>query len=180
MKTAGLDTEGSGGVAADAGSTVFTAVIDGVTVVSRFAGGGGPGPVNHGGGAPGDSGAPGAAAMALLAQLADPSVAWGGSSGNAIPYAARAYRVWTAPAAADAGTGGAPIAWPLSTGPTDFGSPAAADLGVTGLRSGIVIGKDATTLAGSLASAAPGTLVTAGGKTWQVWVRVVFPDELGS
>jgi hypothetical protein len=179
MRAAGLDKEGAGGIAADAGSTVFTAVIDGVTVVSRF-GGGGPGPVNHGG-APGDSGAPGAAATALLAQLTDPTVAWGGSAGTPIPYAATAYRVWTAPSApVDTGNGGPAVAWPLATGPADFGSPAAADLGVAGLRSGIVTGADAVALAAGLAGASPATPITSGGTTYRVWIRALFPDELGS
>ena len=79
-----------GGVAADTGSTVFTAVIDGETIVSRFAAGpggaGGPGRAQAGPGVPGGSGSPdasgapatpGAAAFALLARLTDPGETWG-------------------------------------------------------------------------------------------------------
>ena len=182
MKAAGLDKEASGGVVADAGSTVFTAEINGAAVVSRFAAGGGPGPVNHGGGGTGgDSGGPGAAAFALLAQLMDPTVTWGAASAPVATFAPTAYRVYTAPGApADSGTGGSPVAWPLATGLADFGAAAAANFGVDGLRTGIVSGADATTLVTALKGASPTTAITSGGKSYTIWVRPVLPDELGS
>jgi hypothetical protein len=182
MKAAGLDKAVSGGVVADAGSTVFTALIDGAPVISRFAAGGGPGPVNHGGGGTGgDSGAPGAAAFALLTQLTDPTVTWGAASAPATTFKPTAYRVYTAPGApADAANGGSPIGWPMGTSLADFGAAAAANLGVDGLRSGIVSGADAATLATALAAARPSTAITSGGKSWTIWVRALLPDELGS
>ena len=181
MKAAGLDKASTGGVAADAGTTVYTATIDGATVVSRFAAGGGPGPVNHGGGTGGDSGGPGAAALALLTQLQDPTVTWGGASAPATAFAPTAYRIYTAPGApADAANGGAPVAWPLATALADFGAPAAASFGVAGLRTGIVSGADAATLATALAAASPSTAITSGGSSFTIWVRPLLPDELGS
>ncbi|MEO5964648.1 MAG: hypothetical protein ABIR11_04225, partial [Candidatus Limnocylindrales bacterium] len=129
LKAAGLDHEQSGGgVAVDTGTTVFTAGIDGDLLVSRFVPTGGPGRP----GQPAASGAPGAAAFDLLARLADPTVAWGGSAGSVVPYVPVGYRVWAAPLADGGGsTGGggsagpAPV-WPLVTPLGAFGSPAAA------------------------------------------------------
>ena len=77
IRAAGLDTERSGGMAADTGSTVFTAVIDGETIVSRFAAGGPGGPGGPGVGArcarrAGAPAPPGADAFALLARLTGP------------------------------------------------------------------------------------------------------------
>ena len=191
MRAAGLDVEGagggSGGIVADAGTIVFTAVIDGVEVVNRVSGGG-PGPIGGVGGpgrpgASGDgntaSGSPGPAAVALLGRLRDSSQAWGAAtaptSTRLVPVA---YRTWIAPL--PGGTAGAAsVAWPLTGDPSEFGTPAAADLGIAGLRTGIVAGADVAALDRALATAAPGTVLTAGDTVWQVWIRPLLPDEGG-
>ena len=187
VRAAGLDTEGSGGVAADTGSTVFTAVIDGQTIVSRFAAGGPGGPGAPGGPGvpggpsgstpPGDSAAPGAAAFALLTRLTDPAETWGAATAaTAVSFTPDAYLVYVAPAGAGAAVDAA--AWPLAIAPDAFGAPAVADRGVTGLRSGLVTGAAARTLAAGLANVPAGGPVGSGGAAWSIWVRPVFPDEL--
>ncbi len=178
IRAAGLDREGGGGGGvADTGSAVFTVVIDGNTIVSRFANGGAPG-LPGGPGAPGGDGA-GAAAFDLLAQLTDPTATWGSASAPAVPYAPAGYRIYDAPGAPRAEPGGPSIPWPLAAGPADFGVPAVPDLGVPGLRSGIVTGDAAAALAPLLASASATTAFVASGQPYSLWVRPLFPDELG-
>lgn len=188
IRAAGLDHEQSGGgVAADTGSTVFTAVVDGSIVVSRFvrAGGGPGGP--GGPGMPGGPGGPGAsgsaddgasAAFALLAQLTDPTVTWGAAAAPETDYAPVGYRVFEAPAGA-VDPAAATIAWPLGTGLAGFGAPAVPDMGTAGLRTGVVTGADAALLAPVLATATPDTVFTSGGTAYRLWVRPLFPDALG-
>ncbi len=124
MRAAGLDTEKVGGVAADTGSTVFTAVIDGETMLSRFAAPG-PGQPHQPGGTsdPGASSAPeapGARAFALLSRLVDPAETWGAAPAPvAEPFVPDGYVVYVAPAGA-AAPGVA--SWPLKAGPDAFGS----------------------------------------------------------
>jgi hypothetical protein len=188
MKAAGLDTDGAGGgVAADTGTTVFTATFGGTTVVNRVSGGGmggpgGPGGPGHPGasGSPGASGAPGAAAMALLARLTDPAEAWGAATAPAArPYTPVGYRLWLAPGDAVA-PGVDSIPWPLAGDPAAFGSPVAADFGITGLRSGIVTGPDAVALAKAVAKAPVSSVMVSGSKAlFGSWIRPLFPDELG-
>jgi hypothetical protein len=183
IRAAGLDHEGEGGgIVADTGSAVFTVVIDGTTIVSRFGrGGGGPG-IPGGVGGPGESGgdAPGAAAFDLLARLTDPSVAWGGTVAPLAAYAPVGYRVFDAPGApADAAAGGTSVPWPLPTGLAEFGTPAVPDLGVNGLRSGILTGDAAATLAPVLDAATTATAFVSGDQPFTLWVRPLFPDELG-
>lgn len=203
IRAAGLDHEGSGvGVVADVGATVFTVVIDGREIVSRFArAGGGPGrpggggePGGPGGGGPGEPGAPGAsgapgpsgadgagaAAFTLLAQLLDPAVTWGTGAAPDTGYVPVGYQVFAAPdtQAAD-GSAGVPVPWPLKAGLATFGTPVAADLGVAGLRTGVVIGDDAATLGTGLAEVTAGSRFSSGGQAYLLWVRPVFPDELG-
>jgi hypothetical protein len=186
IAAAGLDQEeaGGGGIAADTGTTVFTTVANGDTIVNRFvAGPGGPG--RPGGGSdgspvPGASSDPAAAAFALLDRLTDPTESWGATGATASPYHAAAYRVFVAPAAADTDLASAPPAWPLATPLASFGTPAAATLGVDGLRSGIVTGADATAVANLAHSLAAGATVESGGQTWTLWIRPLFPDELAS
>ena len=184
IRAAGLDREGGGGgIVADTGSMVFTVVIDGNTIVSRFANGGAPGlPGGAGGpGAPGGDSS-GAAAFDLLAQLTDPTKTWGSAAAPAVPYAPAGYRIYEAPGAPRAEPGGPSVPWPLPTGPADFGVPAVPDLGVPGLRSGIVIGDAAAALAPLLASASASatTVFVSSGQSFSLWVRPLFPDELGS
>ena len=185
IRAAGLDHERSGGgVAADTGSTVFTAVVDGSIAVSRFVrAGGGPG----GPGMPGGAGAPGAsggaddgasAAFALLAQLTDPTVTWGAAAAPETGYTPVGYRVFEAPAGA-VDPAATTVAWPLDTDLAGFGAPAVPDLGATGLRSGVVAGADAAALAPVLATATPDTAFTSGGRAYRRWVRPPFPDALG-
>jgi len=180
-RAAGLDTEKVGGVAADTGSTVFTAVIGGEMVLSRFAASGPGRPGQPGGSSdPGASSAPeasGAAAFALLSRLVDPAETWGAAPAPvAEPFVPDGYVVYVAPAGA-AAPGAAP--WPLRTGPDAFGTPAVPDLGAAGLRSGVVTGADARTLAAGLTGVASGGVVESGGTAWSVWVRPLFPGEIG-
>lgn len=175
-------TAGGGGVMADTGAVVVTLEVDGSEVVTRIVGAGGP-PIGAPGlspdpGAPGPTPNPGAAAADLIAQLTDPALAWGGATAGTAPLRPSAYRVWVAPAdaAVDATSG---IAWPIAGDPPTFGSPAAADFGVTGLRSGVVGGGEATSLESSLKAVAAGTPLIAGGKAWQVWVSPVLPAATG-
>ncbi len=182
IRTAGLDREGSGGgVVADTGSAVFTVVIDGNTIVSRFANSGGPGlPGGAGGpGAPGSDG-PGAAAFDLLGRLTDPTVSWGSAPASPVPYVPAGYRIYDAPVESATEDGGTPIPWPLPTDLASFGTPAVPDLGVPGLRSGIATGDAAATLTPVLASASVTTAFISSGQAYSLWVRPLFPDELAS
>ena len=117
-----------------------------------------------------------AAAFDMLASLTDPTVAWGGSAPSAVPYAPAGYRLYVAPASADAT--GARVAWPLATPLAAFGRPAVPDFGVSGLRTGVVLGADAATLGKAIGTATADTLLTSDG-AWSVWARPLFPDELG-
>ena len=181
IRAAGLDHEGSGGgVVADTGSAVFTVVINGNTIVSRFANVGAPGLPGAGGpGVPG-SDAPGAAAFDLLERLTDPTVTWGSTPASPVPYAPAGYRIYDAPVAPATEAGGPPVTWPLPADLAAFGTPAVPDLGVPGLRSGIVTGDAAATLAPVLASASATTAFISSGQAYSLWVRPLFPDELAS
>lgn len=192
ITAAGLDQEeaGGGGIAADTGTTVFTTLREGNEVVNRFiAGPSGPGrpggPGAPGGGTdgspvPGASTDPASAAFALLARLTDTTETWGSTDATPSPYRPSAYRVFAAPAPDDAGSSsGQPApAWPLATPLASFGTPAAATLGVDGLRTGIVTGADAATLSALVGALPAGATVDSGGHAWTLWVRPLFPDEL--
>lgn len=188
IRAAGLDQEHPPvGVVADAGATVFTVDLGGVETVNRFAAGGGPGGPGVPGlpGGAGGSNAPSgdpttAAAFALLARLTDPTSAWGSSSAAPAGYQPAAYRVYAAPAVAapDAGSPASAPAWPLATPLDAFGVPAVSGLGVDGLRSGIVRGADAASLASALGPLAAGTQVASAGRLWQLWVRPLVPGEV--
>ncbi len=196
IRDAGLDREGpGGGIAADTGSTVFTVELGGDTIVNRFAAGGGPGgpglpggPEGAGGtggaaggsaGASGDAG-PAAAAFALLSRLTDPTETWGGGAAPATPYRPAGFRVYVAPAGppADAASGAPAVARPLEVDLAGFGVPAVPDLGTPGLRSGIVLGDDAARLAVIADTLPAGTPFTWAGRSWQVWIRPLLPNEL--
>jgi len=180
-QTAGLvDGTGGGGVAADTGSTVFTLEVNGSEVVTRVAGGGPVGgPGIHPGASGGPSAAPGAAAIDFLAKLTDPTTSWGGAAAAATTYTPTDYRVWVAPEAAG-GTGGAAAAWPLTTDPNVFGSPAATNFGVDGLRSGVVTGTDAGGFAQALVSVPTGSDLSFAGHAYRVWVEPLLPVAVGS
>ena len=173
-KAAGLvDGTGGGGVMADAGVTIFTLEVNGTEVVTKVAAGGPGGP-----GGPGASGRPGAAAVEFLTRLTDPATAWGGASAPATTYAPTEYRVWVAPDASLA-SGATNAPWPLTADPKSFGTPAAANLGVDGLRSGVVSGADAITLATALAKVPSGSGLTAKGAVYRVWVEPLLPVAVG-
>ena len=178
-KAAGLvDGSGGGGVMADTGSTVFTLEVDGSEVITKVAAGGmGGGPGIHPGASGDASAAPGAAALDFLAKLTDPATGWGGASAAPTTYAPTEYRVWVAPDAA--GTGGATAPWPLAADPASFGAPAAANLGVDGLRSGVVSGPDAVTLASALEKVLGGTDLRAKGTPYRVWIEPLLPVAVG-
>jgi hypothetical protein len=172
IRTAGLDKqEPSGGPVADAGTSVFTVMIDGQKVVNRF-GNSLPG---QPGGNPGASGDPAAAAYGLLGRLTDITETWGSDAAAAAPYTPLGYRVYVAPAT---DTGTPTVAWPLATALADFGAAVQGEYGVDGLRAGVVVGPDATTLAAALATAQAGTELTSGGHNFQVWIRALLPDEI--
>jgi len=168
IRDAGLDHEGDdGGIVADAGVTVFTVEIDGQEIVNRI-GANGPGQ-------PGQPGGGNNPAIDLLNRLTDPTETWGATDVEASTYEPVAYRVYAAPAEA---SDGETVDWPLSTPLTDFGTPATPDFGVSGLRSGIVTGDDASTMAGALSLKSSQDAVMSDGHAYQLWVRPLLPDEL--
>ncbi len=177
ITAAGLDKPqtGGGGVVADAGSTVFAVMTDGVTTTSRFAGSaGGPGRP-----ASGDPEA--TAANDLLARLTDPGETWGVASPVSSTFTPTAIRIFAAPGGpvADPQASQSPLAWPLPTALAAFGSPAVPDRGISGLRSGVVFGADLPTLVAFLQKANVLTPVSSGGTIWTIWVRPLLPDEAG-
>lgn len=178
LAKAGLDKPGGGdpGVAADTGTTVFTVVVDGQTVTTRFAGmGGGPG--KPGGGNPAS-----VAAADLLARLTDPTETWGAASAPEAIYSPTGFRIFVAPGgpAADPVASQSPMTWPLATALGAFGTLAVPDRGVPGLRTGVVSGSDAVALAPFLERASRLTPITSGGQTYSLYVRPLLPDETGS
>ncbi len=176
IQTAGLDRPGGGdtGVAADTGTTVFTVVIDGETITTRFAGmGGGPG-------RPGAGDPASAAALDLLTRLTDPADRWGSASAPETAYVPTAFRIFVVPGdpAADPSASQSPVTWPLATALGVFGTPAVPDRGIAGLRTGVVGGPDAATLATFLAHATTLTPITSGGQAFTLYVRPLQPDEV--
>ena len=157
------------------GTTVITAVIDGVTTTARFPGlGGVPGRPNAGGG-----NLVAAAAKALLDRLNDPSDAWGGTAAAQTVYKPAGYRIFVAPGgpASDPQASQSPMTWPLATPRADLGTPAVPDRGIAGLRSGVVLGNDAKTLGPFLAKANALTPIVSAGKPYAIIVRPLLPDE---
>ena len=166
IRDAGLNQNGDdGGAPGDTGVTIYTVQIDGDQFVNRV--------VASGPGRPGGGDDP---ATALLNRLLDPSQMWGATGVITASYQPIAYRIYVAPTAE---AGADSMAWPLATAPVDFGSPATPDFGVTGLRSGIVVGDDAQAFASAVATASSQETLTSGGDAYQVWVRPLLPDELG-
>jgi hypothetical protein len=165
---AGLDANGGDtGAPGDTGVTIFTVVIDGETYVNRIAASGPGVPGHPGGNNP---------AFDLLNRLLDPAETWGAANVTTTTYEPVAYRIYVAPMDA---AGAQTMDWPLATAPADFGSPQTPDFGVTGLRSGIVLGADAQAFAAALAGADSQVTLVSGGDDYQVWVRPLLPDELG-
>jgi hypothetical protein len=181
VRAAGLDQPGTvgPGIPGDAGTTIFSVTLDGQTTETRLSGNGAGRPGVPGGGA-GDSADPRkSSAFDLLDRLVDPAETWGASNVVRSTYTPTGYRLFVAPGApaGDASTPQTPVAWPLSTGLADFGTPAVPDRGVAGLRQGAVLGADAATLAPVLDKANQATAFTSGGKEWTLYVRPLLPDE---
>jgi hypothetical protein len=179
IRTAGLDkpAQGDPGIAVDSGTNVFTVVVDGVTTTSRYAGGGpagGPGPV-----ASGDEGR--TAALALLDRLLDPAEAWGAATAPESTYQPLGYRIFVAPGApaTDGNVTGPPVAWPLTTPLSGFGTLATPDRGIPGLRQGALLGADAAAVGPVLQRATSQTTFTSDGSPFTLYVRALLPDELG-
>jgi hypothetical protein len=179
IRTAGLDKPAADGpgIPGDAGTDVFTVVVDGTTTTSRFAGGGPGGP-----GVGGGTANPEQAAIDLLNRLLDPAETWGAPSAPEAPYTPAGYRIFVGPATPqpDASAGSAAVAWPLATPLDAFGTPAVPDRGIAGLRQGVALGADAATLAPILKRATTETTFTSGGKSYTLYVRPLLPDEAGS
>jgi len=185
IRQAGLDkpSTGSPGIPGDAGTNVFTVVIDGTTTTTRLAGGGSgpgvPGPGGPGGPSVGSADPGRAAALDLLDRLTDPTQAWGAASAPETPFIPAGYRVFVAPGAPPSDQTSTPVPWPLATPLETFGTPAVPDRGVTGLRQGVVLGADAATLRPILEAARSSTPFVSGGKSYTLQVRALLPDELG-
>ena len=176
IAAAGLDKPGTGdpGIAADSGTSVFTVNIGAAPIVTRFAASGPGGP-----GLPGGGGNPQrTAALDLLGRLLDSTDNWGAPSAPPSTYSPRGYRVFVAPGAPAGGGTTSVVAWPLATGLAAFGTPAVPDRGVTGLRSGVVLGADAQALGPIVAAASTATTFTSGGAPFTLWVRPLLPHEL--
>jgi len=181
IRAAGLDKASTAdpGVPGDSGMSVFEVVVGGATVTTRFAGNGpgGPGLPGVGGGDNPER----AAALDLLSKLLDPAEMWGAASAPESVYQPVAYRVFVAPGApVDDGSGQPAVAWPLATSLAEFGAPAVPDLGIAGLRTGIVLGADAAALAPVFAAASASTAFSSAGETYTLYVRALLPDEVES
>jgi len=175
IKQAGLDKPATGGpgIPGDAGTNVFTAVVDGATTTTRLAGGGPPGP----GAGSGDPGR--VAALDLLSRLLDPTESWGAAAAPETPFAPVGYRIFVAPADSPTGLTRGPVPWPLAAPLDAFGTPAVPDRGIAGLRQGVVLGPDAALLGPVLQAASADTQFASGGKNYTLHVRPLLPDELG-
>jgi hypothetical protein len=182
IRTVGLDKPATAGpgVPGDAGTDVFTVVIDGTTTTSRFAGSGPGGPGVGVGGITG--GAPErAAAIDLLNRLLDPAETWGANSAPETPHTPSGYRIFVAPASKpDPSAGPTPVRWPLATALDAFGTPAVPDRGIAGLRQGVALGSDADALTPVLQAATTLTAFTSAGKSYTLYVRPLLPDEAGN
>jgi len=177
IRQVGLDQPAASapGIPGDFGTNVFTVVVDGATITSRFAGAqpGRPGPV-----ASGDEER--VAALALLDRLLDPGETWGAPAAPDTVYVPTGYRIFVAPGdpPADPQASHSPVAWPLATPLAAFGSPAAPDRGIAGLRQGVALGADAATLRPILQAATMLTSFTSGGSDFTLYVRPLLPDEI--
>jgi hypothetical protein len=183
IRKGGLDKPGGGGggIPGDTGTTIFTVVVDGQRVTTRFPGltGGPPGPGGHG--TPGASDDPArVAAKQLVSRLGDPTDAWGGTAGPASVYQPSGFRLYVAPGGPqpDASASQAPVTWPLTTPLSAFGTPAVPDRGIAGLRQGVLLGAEAAALAPILRSATAITPFVSGGKSYTLYVRPLLPDEV--
>jgi hypothetical protein len=179
IKAAGLDKPSTGGpgIPGDAGTNVFTAVVDGVTTTSRLSGAQ-PGQPGHPFGSGDDARG---AALVLLDRLLDPAETWGAPAVQASAYSPSGYLIFVAPGgpASDPQASESPVAWPLATPLADFGAPATAGRGIAGLRQGTVLGADAAVLGPILQRATTLTAFTSGGSAFTLSARPLLPDEIG-
>ena len=177
IKQVGLDrpAPAAPAIPGDSGTDVFTVVVDGKTTTSRFAGAQ-PG---HPGGPVGSGDEERVAALALLDRLSDPDETWGAPAATETRYAPAGYRVYVAPGApqADPQASQSPVAWPLSTPLSGFGTPAVPDRGIAGLRQGVVLGADAATLGPILERASTLTAFSSDGSSYTIYARPLLPDE---
>ena len=186
IRTVGLDKPATAGpgIPGDAGTDVFTIVIDDVATTSRFSGGGpgGPGVVGGVVGAGGSGDPERAAAIDLLNRLLDPAETWGATSAPEAAYTPSGYRIFVAPASAqpDPSAGPTPVRWPLAKTLDAFGTPAVPDRGIAGLRQGVALGADADTLTPVFQAATTLITFTSAGKSYTLYVRPLLPDEAGS
>jgi hypothetical protein len=165
MRAAGLDQPGDdGGVVADTGVTVFTAVIDGQEIVNKIAMSG-PGPQ------PDISPHPG---VGLLARLQDPAETWGAADVQPATFTPTAYRIYLADSLAD-GTG---IEWPLAISVDDFGQPSVPNFDVDGLRAGVVFGDDAQKITDAFGDQPEGSYVQGANGLVAIWIRPLLPPEI--
>jgi hypothetical protein len=180
IRTVGLDKPAVGGpgIPGDAGTNVFTVVVDGATTTSRFAGGGPAGPGVGGGVANPEQ----RAAIDLLTRLLDPAETWGAPAAPERPYTPVGYRIFVGPAGAqpDPSAGSSAVAWPLSTPLAAYGTQAVPDRGIAGLRQAVALGADADALTPILTKATTATTFTSAGKAYTLYVRPLLPDEAGN
>lgn len=176
---AGLDeasTASPGPGLPDAGTIVFTVVVDGREIVNRFAGplGGESLPPGQGG-----TDARRAAAVDLLGRLTDSLVTWGAPDVGEAPYDPPGYRVFVVPGPPpDRSLPQSPLAWPLATPLTAFGEAVEPDRGIAGLRVGDVVGSEADAVGPLFARANALTPFTSAGRTYTLHVRPLLPDEV--
>ncbi len=165
---------------ADAPDTVFVIVKDGTRITTRF------GALAEGMGVPGGQGPSEPARKAaadFLARLSDPADAFGGTATAQTLYVPAAYEVWVSPGAPDGSDPALtqePVEWPLASPLATFGKIATPDVGIEGMRVGVVAGADATTLQPILARANTLTPFTSGGASYTLLVRPLLPGEVPS
>jgi hypothetical protein len=162
----GGNTDG-GGIAADLGTTVVTAVIDGQTRTASITGG--------------DPATDPTLSVVneLMNRLYDSVDPFGPTSAPPTHYTPEAYRVFVAPGA-PAGDPSLPqqaAAWPLATPLAEFGTPMSEPV-FDGLRSGTVTGADAETLTGFVAQLNSLTPVVSDGEPFTLYVLPLLPDEI--
>lgn len=176
-RAAGLDSGSSypaRGVA-DVPDTVFTLVLDARTVISSFGALGMSDPSQT----PPAELAARTAAADFMGRVSDlPTFLGADVLGPTAPYVPAAIRILVvkgAPAGSDPAITQPPVAWPLATPLSGFGTPTAN--GDPAQRCGVVSGADATTLWPILTRATSITGFTSGTSVYTLLVRPLLPDE---
>lgn len=178
-RAAGLDSGASypaRGVA-DVPDTVFTLAFDGGTVISRFGALGMSDPSQT----PPAELAARTAAADFMSKVGDLPTLLGadavGPTAAYVPVAIRILVMEGAPAVSDPAVSRQPIAWPLATPLSEFGTPPAS--GDPAQRCGVVSGADAKVLWPILSRATSITGFTSGTSVYTLQVRPLLPDESG-